>query len=429
MKGGNAKLVKLHNRALVLRVIQQKGRISRKNIAAIIGLTPATITKITEYLLEKELIIEGGSDSNKSASGRKQIYLSINKDKYKIISVYIGRYTLKGALFDLTGNLIYKTEYNKKIMYEKNDAIIGEIIGCIKETLHMCDTDLNNVLGIGISAPGPINAREGIMHRLIRERKQNINSQLLAPFDWRGIPLKKIIQDEFGVEVFADNDANVSALAESWFGNGIGINNFVLYCIGVGVGAGVIIDGMLYNGEDDVVSEIGHITVDLNGPKCKCGNIGCLELYASFSDILEEYRKRKGKSKISNVYESINYDSFIGQMEDFFKSAYAGDADALNLIKKKAEILGIGAVSLANMFSPEIIIVSTNDLGDVDLSLIIDELRKCVNKRAFSVIADKVKIVQSRLGKDIHLYGGVALVLQDFFQMQSVKRFNMLAKN
>lgn len=428
-KGRNAKLVKIHNRSLVLRTIQQKGKISRKNIAKIIGLTPATVTKITEYLLNEGLIIEKGSDSNSTAFGRKPIYLSINKDRYKIISFNIGRYSLRSAVFNLAGDLICKIEYNKKIEYERNDVVIGEIIGCIKDLLHMYNVDINNVLGIGISAPGPVNAREGIMLGLGKKGRLNINSHLLAPFDWRGIPLKKKIQDEFGIEVFADNDANVSALAESWFGSGIGISNFVLYCIGVGIGAGIIIDGMLYRGEDDVVSEIGHITVDLNGPQCQCGNVGCLELYASFSDILEEYRERKKKNKTYNAHEEIKYDSFISEIEDFFKAAYTGDTEALTLIKKKAEILGIGGVSLANIFSPELIIVSPSDLGDVDLSVIIDELQKSIKSRAFSVIADKVKIVQSKLGKDISLYGGVALVLQDFFQMLPVRRFNKLASN
>ncbi len=283
-------------------------------------------------------------------------------------------------------------------------------MNCIQGLITSYTLDLQEVLGVGIAVPGPINAQKGIL-RGVGKKRGSENQQYLAPFDWREIPLKETIQNEFGVNVFADNCANVSALAESWFGNGVGVNNFVLYSIGMGVGTGVIIDGMLYRGEDDVVAEIGYITVDLNGSRCIWGNIGYLELYASFSNIVEEYRN------ITKKIKEKGDETFLREVERLFSMVYRGDNVAFQLIKKRAEILGIGAVSLANIFGPECIIVASNDLGNVDLSLIVDELQESVKNRMFSVIADKVKVIQSKLGNDIHLYGGVALLLQDFFQM------------
>ena len=414
--GKNAKLIKIHNRALVLKIIQQKGNISRKNIAAITGLTQATITKITRNLLEQGLILEQhGRDETGSSSGRKPIGLIINRKKYKIISVAVGRQTLKCAVSDLAGNLICKQEQCKNILNSGRDGILQEIIVGIKDIIQREQLDLQHVLGIGISAPGPINAQDGILLGTKEKRRLSPNVHHLAPFDWRNIPLKKVVQNEFGVEVFADNDANISALAESWFGNGIGVDNFVLYSIGVGIGAGVIIDSMLYRGEDDVVAEIGHTTIDFDGPQCICGNFGCLELYADFSGMVVEYQNAL------NAPAGKHWKTFREGMEYLFNAAYRGDSVALELIEKKSKFLSIGAVSLANIFSPECLIVASNDLGEIDLRLITDKLQTSVKERAFSTIADKVTVIQSKLGNDIHLYGGVALVLQDFFQMLPTK--------
>ena len=403
--GKNAKLIKVHNRALVLKIVQQHPNISRKDISDLTGLTQATITKITRDLMEQGLIIEQHYEpSDGSAYGRRPIGLAINRERYKILAVHIGRYVLKSAVFDLAGNLLHKQECRTNVIERDNALIVEGIINCLKEIIRAYQIDVQQILGIGVSAPGPINAQKGILLGFNELKGQRQHPHHSAPFDWREVPLKQAIQQEFGIDTFADNDANISALAESWFGHGRGVNNFVLYTIGAGVGAGVVIDGMLYRGEDDVVAEIGHTTINFNGPQCICGNFGCLEMYADFSYIIDEYRKAVPETTISGIAQ-------------LFESAYLHDEIARELIMKRAKILGIGAVSLVNIFSPEYLIVASNELGRSDLTIISEELQRCVCERAFSVISDKVKVIQAKLNEDIQLYGAVALVLQDFFQL------------
>jgi predicted NBD/HSP70 family sugar kinase len=414
--GKNAKLIKIHNRTLVLRIIQQHENISRKAIAGLAGLTQAAITNITQYLLNQGLIVEQEIESPKASSGRKPIGLVINKAKYKILSLYLGRFCLEGAIFDLAGNLLSKHVCQPGILTTDNDMLIKNLIAYIHELIASEHLDVQQILGIGIAAPGPINAEHGVLRGMSEERKARVGQRYLVPFDWSNVPLKAALQKEFGVRVFVDNNANVAALAESWFGQGIGVNNLVLYSIGMGIGAGVIIDGMLYRGEDDVVAEIGHITADLNGPQCICGNIGCLELYASFAQAVPEYRELTKDRLIAGGTGAEPVQTMLDQVEKLFQAAYAGDPVAMAVIKKRTKFLGIGAVSLANLFSPECIVIAPNDMGDVDLNLLIEDLQESVRARAFSVIADKVRIVQSQLKHNIHLYGGLALVLQDFFQ-------------
>ncbi|MBE3065565.1 MAG: ROK family protein, partial [Spirochaetes bacterium] len=199
----------------------------------------------------------------------------------------------------------------------------------------------------------------------------------------------------------------------SWFGAGVGVSNLVVYMIGIGTGAGVIIDGMLYRGEDDVVSEIGHVTIDFKGPQCRCGNIGCLELYSNFHNIIDGYARRTGSA--AAAARELGNEEASARINEIFRRAGEGEEAAREVLCAHGQVLSVGAVTLANTFSPEMIIVSANDLGDLDLSILVAEIQDAVRRRAFSVIADKVKVVPSTLGKDVTLYGGIALVLQDFF--------------
>jgi N-acetylglucosamine repressor len=402
-QGTNAKLVKVHNRALVLRIIQQREMISRKDIAALTGLSPAAITLITNSLLEQSLIVETGTGSVPGASGRKPIFLSINKERRKILTVSVGRGLTQGAVCDLSGRIITRTVENRSLISGNHLAVRdpgAEILSFLNKIMREEQVGVDQVLGVSIAAPGPLNAREGTRSGVDRSE----GGGDAAPFDWRDVHVRDYVEDALGVNVFVDNDANISALGESWFGAGLGVPNFVLYAVGLGTGAGVIIDGMLYRGDADVVAEIGHVTIDRNGERCPCGNIGCLELYAGFSRML----RRAGR-----VPESP--EALMEGIRGVFRAAEAGDEAARSALAEQGGILGIGAVTLANIFSPELIIVSGNDLGDLDLTPVIAEMQESVRRRAFSVAADSVQVVPSVLGRDITLYGGIALVLQDFF--------------
>ncbi len=407
-RGTNSKLVRVHNRALVLKIIQQHESISRKNIAQITGLTRAAITMITNSLLEQEIIVERGKDTSPRSSGRKEIFLSINREKHTIIAVNFGRCLIQGAVCDLAGNIITKIEEYNTInmsLTRKSSEIEDSIVSFIRKLIRKGSADQKSIIGISIAAPGPINARKGIVLKPVRR-----SNDRPVPYDWSDLKLTEVIRKKFGVKVFMDNDANIAALGESWYGNGIGIDNFVLYAAGMGIGAGVIIDGMLYRGEDDVVSEVGHITINHKGPQCICGNIGCLELYAKITNLIGKAPGKRGDESIQAENERLRHG-----VSEIFAQANAGEPKARKKLEEYGRLLGIGAVTIANMFSPEYIIVSGNDFGDLDYTIICEEMQRSIHRHAFSVISDKVKVVQSRLGNNIMLYGGVALVLQDFF--------------
>lgn len=410
-KGRNSKLIKIHNRGLVLRKIIQNPMISRKEIAEQAGLTQAAITKIVNFLIGKCLVSEQETDNRQRTTGRQPIGLTLDTIYYRIVAVEVGRCEITVAILDLSGKIISRNNNICGIPGTDIDNLPEIITSLIRTLMEENCVDKNQILGIGISAPGPINNKDGAILDGPNSPDFNTGKRFEAPYDWRKFPLTEYLERELNVPAFADNNGNISAIAESWFGAGKGIQNFVQYTVGLGIGAGVIIDGLLYRGEDDVVSEIGHITVDMNGPVCTCGNIGCLELYCNFKNILPAYYKKKN---LPLVYpDKISNREVVDELEVIWRKAHSGEYEAISVISELSEILGIGAVSLTNIFSPEFIIVSTNDVGEVNSELLIEPIREFVKKHAFSVIADKVKIISSALGKDIHIIGSGALVLQE----------------
>jgi glucokinase len=206
----------------------------------------------------------------------------------------------------------------------------------------------------------------------------------------------------------------VSALAEGWYGKGKGIDNFVEYSLGIRIGAGVIVDGTLSGGKNSGAAEVGHTTVDMEGDRCACGNVGCLELYGSFLNLVKNYKRKKRFTGLEdfNPEEGRELRREISQV---FREASLGAGAAEKTIRSLGKILGIGGITLANMFHPEYIFVSSNDMGDIDLEMVTEEIRKAVGKQALSEISREEKVETSGLGEDIHLYGGFALVLQNFF--------------
>ena len=410
-RGRNSKLIKIHNRALVLKKILQNCMISRKEIAEQSGLTQAAITKIVNALIEQGFVVEKSLEIENRSTGRQPIGLCMNNEFYRIASVEIGRSGIKTAIMNLSGEFLCRKVEDKTatgLDYSTLPVKIPEILNALFSENNL---KKDQILGIGISAPGPINRssdkKNSADNSIETEKKHE------APFDWRDLPVVESVEKHFKIPVFADNSGNISALAEGWFGQGKDLLNFVQYTIGLGIGAGVILDGLLYRGDDDVVSEIGHITVDINGPICICGNVGCLETYANFKNILTDYYQRAGLPP--RDWSIAANETVVSEITSVWEKAVNGDKYALDSVNWLAKYLGVGAVSITNIFSPESIIISSNDVGELDLSIIAPLIEEYIQKHAFAAISDHVRVIPSLLGMNINLLGAEALVLQELF--------------
>ena len=227
---------------------------------------------------------------------------------------------------------------------------------------------------------------------------------------WYDIPLRDIVREKYGVNTFLINDADAAALGEHRFGAGKEVDNLILLTLGTGIGGGIVIDGKLYTGLHGSAAEIGHMTIDVNGPKCNCGNIGCLETLASGTAMAKEAIRRISQGEKSSLTEIVDGEIENITAEEVSLAAQGGDSLASEVILKTATYLGIGMVNLVNIFNPEMIIAGGGmaKMGD----LLLNPARQVVRERAFSLPAQAVRIVPAQLGDDAGVLGVAIFAFQ-----------------
>lgn len=352
-------------------------------------------------MIKEDLIKEVGL--NKSGVGRRAILLELNSKAYYSIGVDLGILHTTIVITDLLGGVKKRIEYSTDCQQDKN-KIIEKLIATIHNIIKNSGIKQKKISGIGVVAPGLIDKKGTI---------------LIAPnFGWKDTPLGGVLKKEFNIPIFVDNNANMMALAESEFGKGQGVKNFVCINVGMGIGSGVVLNGELFHGEINCTGEIGHTTVDYNGPKCSCGNNGCLEVMASGPAIAKRAIKAIREGEKSSIYKLANYDLNQISAEIVATAANQGDKLGQHIIEDAGGYLGTGVANIINLLNPELVIVGggVTRAGD----LIFKPLKRAVQKRAFSVSAEVAEIIPVSLGKDCTVIGAATLVLKEMFKITKV---------
>jgi glucokinase len=244
--------------------------------------------------------------------------------------------------------------------------------------------------GAGVGAPGPLDTKRGVV--------------LLTPnLGWVDLPLRQLVQDALGLPTAIDNDANCAVLGECWMGAARGAKDVIGITIGTGIGGGIVVNGRLYHGASDCAGEIGHTTVEVNGRRCKCGNYGCLEAYASGPAIA-----RRAVEAIEAGQPSKLPDYVDGALEKItaqtvYQAAHDGDELAEEVVGDTAKFLGAGIANMINIFNPEIVVV----FGGVTYAgeHLFGPLRREVAKRAFKPAVAVCRIVPAELIGTAGVYG------------------------
>ncbi len=376
LRGVNHQLVKIKNRNLILRLIYERGSISRQEISRLIGLTPATVTNITGELLEKGFITELSNFREKSSAGRKAVPLAINPTAGYVIGVDIRPKIVRMSISDLLGRL----SNIESFPYNSNR---DELIETLVEKLQVLTED-RDILGIGIGVPGLVDSSSG-------EVKISPN------LGWKNLNLSGPIEKSLRIPVTVENNVRVMALGERWFGKGKKSDNFILVYVSLGVGSGIVISGKIYKGINNSAGEIGHTVVSEDGELCNCGKKGCLETFASARAIVKNF---KGTS--------LDEDSDIDEIKSAIEK---GDKRAIEIVNRAGYYLGVGISNLVNILDPEMIILAGRviRLGKT----LLFPMRESLESRLFST--NKIRIEISELGKEIGLYGASALALEKFF--------------
>ena len=249
-------------------------------------------------------------------------------------------------------------------------------------------------LGVGVGAPGPLDRARGLV--------------IVAPnLGWRDFPLRERIAGAIGLPATLDNDANCATYGEWWQGAAKGGRNVVGLTIGTGIGGGLILDGRLFHGSSDVAGEVGHTTIDMTGRRCKCGNYGCLEAYASGTAIAERAREALERDEGKSLLRTM-VDGDVTRITSalVYEASMRGDALALELLRDTARFLGAGIANLLNTFNPDTVVVAggVTHAGE----LLFEPLRTEVKRRAFRPAVEACRIVPGQLPGTAGVVGAVA---------------------
>jgi glucokinase len=262
------------------------------------------------------------------------------------------------------------------------DRIVRMIDTVIVDTIAQTGARREDVIGIGVGAPGPLDRQRGIV----------VTTPNLG---WTNYPLRDAIAERARLPVRIDNDANCATLGEWWMGAAKGASNVIGMTIGTGIGGGVIIGGRLYHGSSDVAGEIGHATIDVTGRLCKCGNYGCLEAYASGPSIAARAREAVSGDADAMLLRMVGGDPDKITAATVYEAAKRGDDAALDVVRETSRFLGAGIANLLNIFNPEVVVIAggVTQAGDT----LFVPLRREVRKRAFKPAVDACVIVPGTL--------------------------------
>jgi glucokinase len=252
------------------------------------------------------------------------------------------------------------------------------------------------IIGVGVGAPGPLDTKRGIV--------------LLTPnLGWVNMPLRQIIHDRLNLPASLDNDANCATLGEWWRGAARGTRHAIGITIGTGIGGGIIVDGKLFHGASDCAGEIGHTTIDTEGRRCKCGNYGCLEAYASGPNIALRACEEIKAGAESRLAEYVGGDLKRITAQTVYQAAHDGDDLATEVVNETAKFLGAGIANLVNIFNPEVVVVC----GGVTLAgdHLFTPLRREVARRAFKPAVSVCRIVPCELVGTAGVYGAAKVFL------------------
>ncbi|MFC3022629.1 ROK family protein [Vibrio zhugei] len=372
---GNVDLVKQLNSAIVYRLIDQQGPISRIQIADVSQLAPASVTKITRQLLERGLIKEVAQQA--STGGRRAISLTTEVAPFHSIAVRVGRDYIYLGLYDLSGK--EKILERQFFAYTMQEELVSGLIRFIDDFKHRHAHQIAQLIAISIVLPGLINPEDGVI-----EYMPNINIEDEKLF------LVGILENHFKISCFVGNDVRSLALAEHYFGASKDSYDSIVVSVHHGVGAGIIVNGQVFLGHNRNVGEIGHIQVNPLGERCQCGNFGCLETIASEPAIIQHIRRRLEQGYPSSLphNELLNIDTICHHANN-------GDELATMALTQAANDLGKAIAMTVNMFNPQKIVIA----GKINLaeSIVYPALQRNISHQSLHAFREQLTIVPSSI--------------------------------
>ena len=386
------------NRSMVFDLIRRKGPISRAEIARTIGLSIPTVMKITEEFSHKQFVQDVGK--GESSGGKRPELLELVPDSKYIIGVGVGRSKTNVLMMNLAGEV-----FIREIMETGGTAVpevwISRLIQVIENVIRESGLSRKQILGMGIGMPGILDEKSGKV--------------LFSPdFKWENVDMLTPIRERFKMDITIENANRALAMGEYYFGAGVDSRNFLVVNLGHGIGSAIMREGEFYRGSSGSSGEIGHIILEKNGPKCNCGNLGCLEAIASGNAIARDAKIAVLEGNATKIMELVNEDINRIEAKTVFEAARLGDRLAIQITERAMQYIGIGLANYINLLDPDLIILfgGLTNAGDIFLKKVKEVLRE----RQMKFEGRQVKLVISQMGENGTAVGSASLVLKKFIK-------------
>ncbi|MFJ6000697.1 ROK family protein [Arthrobacter sp. NPDC092385] len=381
------------SRGRIMDLIRSSGPISRVELAEKTGLTQATISTLVRTLLTEDIIVESGR--GESTGGKPRMFLELNPASRLGIGVHIGQDYITYIIADLRGHVV-----GRRRVEGPGDTspltVVSRMTRDIEALIADSGADRSSIVGMGIATPGPLDRTAGTLR----------NAPSLET--WSDFPIRRALASTTGFHCEFDNDATAAAIGEYWLGATEGYANYASVYMGSGIGSGIVMDGTIYQGVSSNVGEIGHVTVDAKGLQCPCGNIGCLELYASPRIVVAQAADAAARGDLDIPLTGVISEDFAA----LGTAAMKGDPTALRLIQDSAHYVASAVISMVNLLDLQLIVLAGSAFSSAG-GFYVDIIREALSRRAMARAIHPVEVRLSVNGNDAAALGAATLVLQD----------------
>jgi predicted NBD/HSP70 family sugar kinase len=387
-------LMRVINRSKILEIIRTVGMISRIDLARTSGLSQSLITGLTADLIKEGLIIE--KQSGKYEGGRRPRLLALNPEGAFVVGVNLSLSEISVVIVNFEGTVVASRTQPLAPTHHSVSEITDSVVSAAQACIWEANFAREQVNGIGIGIPGLVNPDSG-------------NIRFLPNYGWENVNLKELVQDRLKHPCYVDNSSNTLALAEQWFGEGKGIDNFLVITIENGVGLGAVINGQIYRGEGGVAGEFGHITIDPEGPRCRCGKKGCVEAFVGKIAIMRDAKQAALKGRWGCPHpDEFTYTEVVRAAED-------GTDVLCQFFSRAGRILGIGISHLMTLFDPRKIIITGQGVQAGEL--IFNNMNKTLDRYVSPKFGRRtVEIIVQEWTEQDWARGAGVMVLQELYK-------------
>ena len=390
----NATQMRQVNRSAILELIRQFSPIARSEISRLLELSLPTVIRIVDELIEGGLVRSTGETAGET--GRPRELLEYNKNGGAVIGIDLGGTKLYGALANIGGAILGEVRKSQhRASGEDSFTLVTEMIQAL---IRQADETGQKLFGVAVGAPGITHVKDGVV-------------EWAPSLNWRNFPLKQRLSERFHLPVVVDNDVNLAVLGEQWFGTGQGIQNLVLLAIGTGMGAGLVIDGVIYRGHHEAAGEVGYLLPDVSALGRRYDQFGAMENIVSGNGIAERAMRLLNASRPAAEVEAIT-------ASDVFDLARQDEPWATQIVQETADYLSLVIADISTLLDPELIIIS----GGVSASL--TQLIPLILERLDGVIQYIPRVEVSTLGAKATVMGAISLILHLTNNYYLVKRLS-----